>query len=105
MSNYSKQMWFHHDNEDVLIGIYQEFIKIYDEKVKPTKWTGAYEEKTQGNINKMLEAIPNFYKYIKKTYLLHKKDINIKCSELLEEYNISIVGSHTSGKILIESYV
>lgn len=24
---------------------------------------------------------------------------------LLEEYNISIVGSHTSGKILIESYV
>lgn len=93
------ELYNYFDNEDVLIGIYQEFIKIYDEKVKPTKWTGAYEEKTQGNINKMLEAMPNFYKYIKKTYLLNKQDINIKCSELLEEYNFSSKSNLSAQKL------
>ena len=77
------------NNEDVKILIFQEFVKIFNEKVKPTNWIGNDLKPTKAGQIKRIEALPPFYKWIKETYLLKGVGIDEKCSDLFSSYKKS----------------
>lgn len=84
---YFDKLYSYINREDISILIFQEFVKIYNEKVKPTNWLGNdVNLMTKAGKLKRIEALPLFYKYIKDFYLLKGKGINEKSSEFLSNY-------------------
>lgn len=75
--------------EDVKIGIFQRFKKIYEEEVKPINWSGANEELTIAKSIKIIESLPAVVKYIKNEYLLNKKELKIPVKDFETEYKIT----------------
>lgn len=74
------------NNEDIKILIFQEFIKIYEEQVKPNNWIGNDLKPTKAGQIKRIEALPPFYKWIKETYLINGLGINETFNEISLNY-------------------
>lgn len=83
---YFDDLYKHINNEDVKILIYQEFVKIYNEKVKPYNWIGNDLKPTEAGKIKRIEALPPFFKWIKEKYLSKGHGIDCKCSDFLNYY-------------------
>lgn len=99
---YFDELYKYIDEEIVLIGIYKKFKKIYKKEVEPTNWTGAYESnKTKRGCENIIESMPLFYRYIKENYVLKKLAIDVKCSDLLNNYNADkkyLITAHKLGE-------
>ncbi len=97
---YFDKLYKYLDNEDIQILIFQEFMRIYNEEVKPSNWTGAYENlnTTAGKIKRM-DAMPEFFKNLKKDYLSNGLGIDERCSTFIDTYNMSAKLKLTPHKI------
>jgi hypothetical protein len=73
-------------NEDVKVAIFQEFMRIYEEEVKPIDWRTPTNNVTEAGKLKIIEALPKIIKFIKNDYLFKGHDIDETCSGLLDEY-------------------
>jgi hypothetical protein len=77
------------NKEEVKILVYQEFVKIYNEQVKPSNWIGNDLKPTQAGKIKRIEALPQFYKWIKDHYLLNGVGIDERCADFVLRYQES----------------
>jgi hypothetical protein len=97
---YFKELYKYINKEDIKILIFQEFIKIFNEEVKPNNWIGTNLTPTTAGKLKRLEALPPFYKYIKETYILNGLGIDDKCSDFIQQYqNTNKFDKSTSNKL------
>ncbi len=74
------------NKEEVKILIFQEFVRIYNEEVKPINWIGNDLKPTKAGQVKRIEALPHFYKWIKTEFILNGLGIDDKCSDFLTNY-------------------
>jgi exonuclease VII small subunit len=87
------------NDEDVKVLIFQEFVRIYEEEVKPKNWIGNYLKPTKAGKLKIIEALPTFFKWIKSEYLLNGFGIDDKCSELVARYQEETKDKTSSNKL------
>lgn len=83
---YFDKLYSYIKREDVKIAIFQKFMKIYEEDIKPTDWKFPESNNTEAGKVKIIEALPRIVKYIKTAYLLKGNNIDKSCAGLLEEY-------------------
>jgi hypothetical protein len=74
---------------EVNILIFQRFMKIYEEQIKPNNWIGNCLKQTSAVISKSINALPHFMKWIKTRFLQRREAINIECNELFSEYELT----------------
>jgi hypothetical protein len=84
--DYFKELYKYLENEDVKVLIYQEFVKIFKEQVEPINWLGNNLKSTKKCQIKKMEALPKLHKYIKDTYLKNGFGLDIKTTDLLNDY-------------------
>lgn len=84
--DYFETLYKYINTEEARYLIYQEFVKIYETEVKPHNWIGNNLKITTAGKLKRIEALPNFYKWIKKYYITNGLGINEKCSDFLTLY-------------------
>jgi hypothetical protein len=77
------------NKDDVKVLIFQEFIKIYEEQIKPNNWIGNDLKPTKAGQIKRIEALPPFYKWIKETYLTNGLGISETFNEIILNYKQS----------------
>jgi hypothetical protein len=85
--------------EDVKILVFQEFLRIYEEEIKPINWIGNNAPLTEAGKLKRIEALPKFIKWIKTKYLQKGVGINESCNDLRDYYKIEVNGNDTIQKI------
>jgi hypothetical protein len=90
-------------NEDVKVAIYQEFMRIYENDVKPIGWNGTEVKPTRAGTIQRIEALPYFIKHIKRAYLMEGLGIDENSTTFISDYqrtfprdNISttMIGKH-----------
>ena len=85
--------------EDVKILVFQEFLKIYEEEIKPTNWIGNNAPMTEAGKLKRIEALPKFIKWIKTKYLKNGNGIDESCNDLRDFYKHETNGNDTIQRI------
>jgi hypothetical protein len=75
-TEYFKKLHKTINKEEVKIAIFKEFMNIFETQVKPVNWLGTDVKPTKSGTIKRIDALPNFIKYIKNTYLLNGDGIN-----------------------------
>ena len=85
-TKYFNKLYSYINNVDVQILIYQEFERIFNEKVKPTNWIGNDVKQTLTGKIKQMEALPQFHKYVKDNYIKYGYGIDQMTTEFLEAY-------------------
>ena len=73
--------------EEVKILIFQRFMKIFEEEVKPVNWIGNNIGETEAKKIKKIEALPYFLRWIKERFLLTGDSIDHFTSEFWEEFH------------------
>lgn len=91
-------------NEDVKVAIYQEFVRIFEEQVKPTNWIGNNVRATTAGKLKRIEALPLFHKYIKDNYLAHGIGIDEESTVFFDKYKShnKYDSKHKVGRLLAD---
>jgi hypothetical protein len=91
-------------DEDIKVLIYQEFLKIYNEQVKPINWIGNNLKATKAGLIKRIDALPQFHKYIKENYLKWGFGIDELTSEFIAKYKQTdkYSSAHKIGSLLKE---
>jgi len=77
-------------NDDVKRSFYQDMLERFKTL---DKWNEDIIPQTTSRDNKIIEALPTFYKYIKEQYVLTETDLNVKTDEFFIEYRL-----HTKDK-------
>ena len=67
----------------VRLAYYQQMMKHYETL---SDWNEDIDELTDSKKSKMIEALPQFHKYIKEKYILCGRGIDMKTSEFFETY-------------------
>jgi hypothetical protein len=83
---YFKKIHSYLKRDDIKIAIFQEFMRIYEEEVKPNNWLMPENNNTEAGKVKIIEALPKIIRFIKTDYLMKGQDLNETCAELLDEY-------------------
>jgi hypothetical protein len=78
------------NNDDVKRSFYQDMLERFKTL---DKWNEDIIPQTTSRDNKIIEALPTFYKYIKEQYILTETDLNVKTDEFFIEYRL-----HTKDK-------
>jgi len=71
---------------EVNILIFQRFMRIYETEIKPENWIGNCLRETEAVINKSINALPHFYKWLKTHFLCCKEGLDIECNKFFEDY-------------------
>jgi len=85
-ADYFKKIYSYLNREDVKVAIFQEFMRIYEEEVKPNNWLMPENNNTQAGKVKIIEALPKIIRYIKTEYLMKGQGLDETCADLLDEY-------------------
>ena len=73
------------DTEEIQILFYRDMMNRYeDEKLK--KWNEDITPQTESKKKKIIEALPHFHKWIKDSYILTGKNLNINSTEFYKIY-------------------
>jgi hypothetical protein len=88
---------------NVLENFYNQMKKRYNEL--PEDWYGDAMPFTENRKMKIIEALTTLYKFLKSTYILKNKDINVRTDKFLEDYktlNKDFTSSQKIGRMLTE---
>ena len=77
------------NKEEVKIAVFKEFMNIFETQVKLFNWLGTDVKPTKSGTIKRIDALPNFIKYIKNTYLFNGEGINEDTKTLILEYQVN----------------
>lgn len=75
--------------EEVKIAIFQEFVRIYEEEIKPINWIGNDIGSSKAGQIKIIEALPQVIKFIKKEYLFEMRGIDTTTDDFILEYELN----------------
>ena len=96
---YFDKLYKYLDKEEVKIGIFKEFIRIYEEEVKPENWIGNNVGTTQAGQEKIIEALPRVVKFVKNEYLLQGEGINATVQEFTNRLHTEYKDNSTATTI------
>jgi len=81
-TKYFEQLHNATKDEDVQTLFYNEMMKRFVN----LKWNEDIVPETKAKQTKMIEALPQLYKWIKKVYILDSKDMNLRTNDFFELY-------------------
>ena len=99
-ADYFNKIYSYLKREDVKLAIFQEFMRTYEEEVKPINWLMPENNHTEAGKVKIIESLPKSVKFIKSEYLMKGLDLNETCNDLFDEYK----RKHPSEKIHITTF-
>ena len=84
------------NNDDVKRAFYEDMMERF---ITLDKWNDDIMPDTESRNNKIIEALPMIYKYIKEKFILTLIDIDRKTDEFLNEYRINSKDKTSNQKI------
>lgn len=89
------------NRKEVNILIFQRFIKIYEEEIKPINWIGNCLKQTDAVIAKSINALPPFIKWLKTTFLHNREGIDSQCNEFFLDYKMQSNDKTSENKLAV----
>ena len=78
-------------------------MNIFETQVKPFNWLETDVKPTKSGTIKRIDALPNFIKYIKNTYLLNGEGINEDTKTFILEYQVNNPKDRTINRTIFKT--